>query len=104
MPLFDRHGRLKGYRGMDRDITNRMREQKRQQELQHKIQHAQKLESLGVLAGGIAHDFNNLLLAVLGNADLALLDLPAKSPARECVEDIKSATLRATELAGLMLA
>ena len=57
-----------------------------------------------VLAGGIAHDFNNLLLAVLGNADLALLDLPATSPARECVEDIKSATLRATELAGQMLA
>jgi len=104
VPLFDRHGRLKSYRGVDRDITNRMLEQERQQSLQGKIQHAQKLESLGVLAGGIAHDFNNLLLAVLGNADLALLDLPATSPARECVEDIKSATLRATELAGQMLA
>jgi two-component system cell cycle sensor histidine kinase/response regulator CckA len=104
VPLFDRHGRLKGYRGVDRDITNRIREQERQQDLQGKIQHAQKLESLGVLAGGIAHDFNNLLLAVLGNADLALLDLPTTSPARECVEDIKSATLRATELAGQMLA
>jgi len=104
LPIFDRNGEFRGYRGVDRDITHRIREEERRTALQAKIQHAQKLESLGVLAGGIAHDFNNLLLAVLGNADLALLDLPKTSPARECVEDIKSATLRATELAGQMLA
>ena len=41
------------------------------------IQHAQKLESLGVLAGSIAHDFSNLLAAILGHADLALVDRPS---------------------------
>jgi hypothetical protein len=29
-----------------------------------------------VLAGGIAHDFNNILVTILGNAEIALMDLP----------------------------
>ncbi len=47
------------------------RDIRKDREEQQKIEHAQRLESLGVLAGGIAHDFNNILTAVLGNAVLA---------------------------------
>ena len=54
------------------DITEwKLAEQKRH-DLERQVLHAQKLESLGVLAGGIAHDFNNLMMVILGNADLAL--------------------------------
>jgi CheY-like chemotaxis protein len=68
------------------------------------MQQAQKLESLGVLAGGIAHDFNNLLMGVLGNASLALLELPAGSPIRRNLEQIERAGQRAADLSKQMLA
>jgi signal transduction histidine kinase len=64
----------------------------------------QKLESLGVLAGGIAHDFNNLLHVVLGNADIALSRLPARSSARRPLEEVVRATVRAADLTRQMLA
>ena len=66
--------------------------------------HVQKLESIGVLAGGIAHDFNNLLHVVLGNADLARLQLPAEAPAREHLDEVVRATQRAAELTQQLLA
>ena len=66
--------------------------------LEEQICHAQKLESLSVLAGGIAHDFNNLLAAMLGFADLALDDLPRQSPVRPHVEQVVKAAQTATEL------
>jgi signal transduction histidine kinase len=56
-----------------------------------------RLRSLQRLAGGTAHDLNNLLMSVTGNAELALLDTPADSPARECIEDIVEAASRAVQ-------
>jgi PAS domain S-box-containing protein len=66
--------------------------------------HVQKLESIGVLAGGLAHDFNNLLHVVLGNADIALTRLSPRSPARDPLEEVVRATLRAADLTRQMLA
>ena len=66
--------------------------------------HVQKLESIGVLAGGIAHDFNNLLHVVLGNADIALSNMARSSPAREPIEEVVRATLRAADLTRQLLA
>jgi PAS domain S-box-containing protein len=73
-------------------------------ERDEQMRNAQKLESLGVLAGGIAHDFNNLLVGVLGNAGLALMELPEDSPAREAVKHIETSAQRAAELTRQMLA
>lgn len=66
--------------------------------------HAQKLESLGVLAGGIAHDFNNLLMAIMGHTDLALAELSPVSPVRGHLEEVEKASHRAADLCRQMLA
>ena len=86
------------------DVTEQRRAEVERRDLEAQIQHAQKLESLGVLAGGIAHDFNNILVGILGNSDLALMELSPVSPARESVEEIKRAAVRASELTNQMLA
>ncbi|OQX14286.1 MAG: hypothetical protein BWK76_14935 [Desulfobulbaceae bacterium A2] len=90
--------------GFVRDISYRKQREQEEMRLRCKLQQAQKLESLGVLAGGIAHDFNNLLMGVLGYADLALLQLPLESPAREYLRQIEIAARRAAELTSQMLA
>jgi len=95
-PIRDKSGEMLGISHVARDIT----EQKRAAE---QLRHTQKLESLGVLAGGIAHDFNNLLTGILGNASLAMEDLPP-SPARQSIEAVVAASERAAQLAQQMLA
>jgi signal transduction histidine kinase len=56
-----------------------------------------------LLAGGVAHDFNNILAVILGNTDLALASLDEPAITREALEDVRSAALRAAELARQML-
>jgi len=87
-----------------RDVTDRIAAEEQRERLEEHLRHAQKLEGLGVMAGGIAHDFNNLLTPILGNASLALLDLPPDSPVRERIEKIHRAALRAASLTNQMLA
>jgi len=100
----DQHDEPERVVGTVRDVTDELRAEADRVQLESQMQEAQKLESLGVLAGGIAHDFNNLLVGILGNASLALLDLPADSPARHGVAEIEQAAQRAAELTRQLLA
>ncbi len=86
------------------DITDRKQAEQEKLELERRLLHAQRLESLGVLAGGIAHDFNNLLTGVLGNLTLALDDISPLSRAHPCIEDAFNAGKRAADLTHQMLA
>ncbi len=75
-----------------------------QQLLERQMQHAQKLESLGVLAGGIAHDFNNLLTAMLGHMNVAETKLAPESPALPHMQRLERIIHRAADLTRQMLA
>jgi PAS domain S-box-containing protein len=79
-----------------RDVTLR-------EKMEEKLQTADKLESISLLAGGIAHDFNNILTGVLGNLSLAGLDVPRDSELRQRLEEAERATLRARDLTRQLL-
>jgi nitrogen-specific signal transduction histidine kinase/CheY-like chemotaxis protein len=86
------------------DITDQRIAEEERRHLEDQIRHAQKLESLGLMAGGIAHDFNNLLVGILGNASQALSKLEEKSPARADIQNLEKAADRAAELCKQLLA
>jgi two-component system cell cycle sensor histidine kinase/response regulator CckA len=86
-----------------RDITERLRAAQEWRQLEDWVQRAQRFESLGLMASGIAHDFNNLLTPILGDASLALIDLPPESPVRSRLIRIQRAAHRAATLTHQLL-
>lgn len=92
------------YVGVAMDITDRKRAEQERLEHERSLRQVQKLESLGVLAGGIAHDFNNILMAIMGYADLTLLNLDSGSVLSENISRIKKAAQSAAGLCQQMLA
>jgi len=74
-----------------------------QKRLEERLAQTSKTESIATLAGSLAHDFNNLLAAILGNTELALIDISPQSPIRYSLEQIDKTSRRAAELARQML-
>jgi len=65
VPVYRADGSFAGFRGIDRNITERKM-------LEQRLSQAQKMEVVGQLASGIAHDFNNIIMAVTGYVDILL--------------------------------
>jgi PAS domain S-box-containing protein len=63
-PVCDASGQTVNYVAVKRDITH-------ETELEAQLRHAQKMESMGMLAGGIAHNLRNSLSAILGWIEIA---------------------------------
>ncbi|MCP4805121.1 MAG: PAS domain-containing protein [Proteobacteria bacterium] len=101
LPDLDRHGTIRGAHLLAHDITDWVDEVARREELQGRMQQAQRLESLGLLAGGVAHDFNNLLTGIIAGAEVLCQE--SSDEHREVAQDIEAAALRASDLTRQLL-
>jgi signal transduction histidine kinase/CheY-like chemotaxis protein len=88
---------------LERAHLDLKREADERKSTERQLAQAQKMESLGRLAGGVAHDFNNLLTAILGNIELARLDLPEASPVRQNLDEVQHASESAQALVRQLL-
>ncbi|MDY6786745.1 MAG: response regulator [candidate division WOR-3 bacterium] len=89
---------------MMEDISERKSREETEKSEMRRLFELQKLESISVLAGGIAHDFNNILMAIIGNAELGMAELPQSSPVRDTFNSIIEASSDAAKINRQILA
>ncbi len=94
--VFDEHGKLSNYVSAARDMTH-------ERQLEKQLHQSQKMEALGTLAGGIAHDFNNILSAIIGFAELGMLEPGLEPSVQESLQQVLKAARRAADLVSRIL-
>jgi PAS domain S-box-containing protein len=104
VPMLDEEGNVTGYRGVDRDITQRKHAEAEKARLEAQLWQSQKMESVGRLAGGVAHDFNNMLGVILGRTELALEQVAPEQSIHADLTEIHRAAARSARLARQLLA
>ena len=92
-----------GFRGIGRDVTDRIRAVADRKKLEEQLQQSQRLEAIGTLAGGIAHDFNNLLMGIQGKVSLMLLEYDQNKPQHEKLKNIENCVKSGARLTKLLL-
>lgn len=102
--LRDENGSPVYYICQYQDITAMRLAEQDKEKLRAQLLQAQKMESVGKLAGGVAHDFNNMLGIILGNTELALLDVEPAHPVQLKLREIRSAAKRSADLTRQLLA
>ncbi len=96
-------GQVTHYAGVIMDITEEKRHEEERARLAERLQQAERMESLGIMAGGIAHEFNNLLTVILGHAELIMAEYPQAGTLGEAMGAIHRASGRAIDLSRQML-
>ncbi|MFH1686155.1 MAG: ATP-binding protein [bacterium] len=98
VPTLSDNGELLGYRGIDKDITEKKLAREQRLKLQEELERARRMESIGLLAGGVAHDLNNMLGPLVGYPDLLLAKLEADSPMRRQIQQMGKCARQAADV------
>jgi PAS domain S-box-containing protein len=85
------------------DITASKQAEAAHHLLEERLQRAERMESLGLMAGGVAHDLNNVLGILIGYAELLCHDVQESSPVRSYATNIMGASARAAAIIQDML-
>lgn len=89
-------GKVAAIQGIARDIRDR-------KVMEDRLRQAHKMEALGQLAGGISHDFNNILQAIQGYTDIVLMKINEDDALHQNLNEIRKASIRATNLTHQLL-
>ncbi|MBW2489609.1 MAG: PAS domain S-box protein [Deltaproteobacteria bacterium] len=98
LPILESDNKPGKWVGGISDITEQKQAEQEKAELEAKLNRAQKMESLGLLAGGVAHDLNNVLSGIVSYPELILLDLPEDSKFRKPIETMQASGNRAAAI------
>jgi PAS domain S-box-containing protein len=96
-PVRDNKGRIASLVCTGRDTSG-------QRELETQLSQARRMDAIGTLAGGVAHDFNNMLMVISAYAELGLDSLPKEHQLWRHLQEILTASRRASGLTRQLLA
>ncbi|MDA8125750.1 MAG: PAS domain S-box protein [Deltaproteobacteria bacterium] len=94
----DGAGQPAGFRGIARDVRERRIAEEERKDLEERLQRAEKMEAIGMLAGGVAHDLNNVLGILVGYSELILDKVDESSAVRPHVLSIMTGAERAAAI------
>ncbi len=68
------------------------------QQIEERLDRAEKMEMIGTLAGGVAHDLNNILSGIVTYPELLLMKISADSPLTKPLQTIKESGEKASAI------
>ena len=94
----DETGEPLGFRGIMRDVTERIKAEEERRKLEQRLEQAKRMEAIGTLAGGVAHDLNNILSGIVSYPELLLMQLPPDDPLRKPIQTIQNSGEKAATI------
>lgn len=90
-PVTDKEGQLIAYVEVQHEISKQI-------ELENRLRHSQRMESIGLLAGGVAHEINNPITGIMNYAELIMDGLGEDAREREFAREIIRESERVAEI------